>query len=295
VLAATAALVAAPFGAAHAIPVPAMNHVIVVIMENKSYDEVRFEPYTAGLIANGASFSNSVAMFHPSQPNYIALWSGSTQGVSNDACPASGSPYFTNNLGLACQSAGLTWRSYAENLPAVGSTICATAETSPLYLRRHCPWTYFALVDHNNERPYGDLATDIANNTLPNLAFVIPNNCNNTHNTGCGTAVGDAWLAANLPAMITAVGPTGMVILTWDEDDSSAGNHILTVFKGPQVKTNYVSPTALNHYQVLRTICQALGLPTFGGANNFPSITDVWEEPVPTLDRSWGRMKSIYR
>src|ERR1041384_3798127 len=52
--------------------VPLLDHVIVIVMENKSYDEVRTAPYTASLVASGTSFSNSFAVTHPSQPNYLA-------------------------------------------------------------------------------------------------------------------------------------------------------------------------------------------------------------------------------
>lgn len=256
--------------------VPSLDHVIVVVMENHSYDDVRVLPYTASLIAGNSSFSNSFALTHPSQPNYIAMWAGATFGVSNDNCPAPGSPYPYENLGHACEAAGVTWRAYSENLPSPGSPVCSAG--GGLYVRKHDPWTNFSNVDHLNERPYTDLATDIAGGTLPRLAYVIPNQCNNTHD--CPLAVGDNWLAANLPAMIDAVGPNGVVILTWDEDDNSSSNHILTVFAGPTVLPGYVATRTVNHYTVLRTICDALGLAPFGGAASQAPIIDVWNVPV---------------
>src|SRR5262245_21702919 len=99
---------------------PHLDHVIVVVMENKNFSQVSTQPYTASLIASGTLLSNSYAVTHPSQPNYLALWSGSTQGVSNNNCPAPGSPFTTENLGHAVQAAGLTWRAYSEGLPAAG-------------------------------------------------------------------------------------------------------------------------------------------------------------------------------
>ena len=109
---------------------------------------------------------------------------------------------------------------------------------------------------------------------LPALAYVVPDNCHNTHN--CAVEVGDAWLAANVPGMIEAAGPNGLVILTWDEDDASADNHILTVFAGPLVRPGYVSLRTIDHYTVVRTICAALGLAAFGEAANDSAITDTW-------------------
>lgn len=256
--------------------VPLLDHIIVVVMENHSYDQVRFLPYTASLIAANSSFSASYALTHPSQPNYIGMWAGALLGVSNNTCPAPGSPFSAQNLGYACESAGISWRAYSEDLPAVGSSLCTAA--GGLYVRKHCPWTNFGNLDHNNERPYTDLAIDIANNALPRLAYVIPNQCNNSHD--CPTTVGDNWLAANLPAMIDAVGSNGVVILTWDEDDSQSANHILTVFAGPTVHAGYVSPGTVNHYTVLRTICDALGIAPFGGAIGQAPIIDVWNVPA---------------
>ncbi len=257
--------------------VPLADHIIVVVMENKFYQDVWGAPYTASLIDSGSLFTSSYAVTHPSQPNYIALWSGSTMDVTSNACPAPGSPFTAPNLGQACEEAGLTWKSYAENLPFPGFPGCLSSDS--LYVRKHAPWTHFSNLDHQRERRYQDLATDIENGTLPRLAFVVPNQCNNTHD--CSVATGDAWLAANMPAMLQAVGPAGFVILTWDEDDSYHENHILTVFAGGLVKSGYVSYGVINHYTVLRTICDALAIQPFGAAVNETPITDVW---VPSAD-----------
>src|SRR3989442_4248906 len=251
---------------------PALDHIIVVVMENRSYDQVRTASYTASLISSYSPFSQSYAIPHPSQPNYLALWAATTQGVTNDNCPSPGSPYSNENLGHACQAAGLTWKAYSENLPSVGSTVCSAY--SSLYTRKHDPWTNYSNCDHNDEVPYGQLATDIASLALPSLAFAIPNNCDNTHD--CSVSTGDTWLGNNLPAMIAAVGPRGLVILTWDEDDRSSGNHILTVFAGPAVKSNYVSSRTLTHYTVVRAICDGLRIGAFAGAATDSSVTDVW-------------------
>jgi len=259
--------------------VPRMDHVIVVIMENKTFDQVRGLPYTARLIAASSSFSNSYAITHPSQPNYLALWAGSTFQVGDNECPPRGSPYASENLGHACESARLTWKAYSEDLPGRGSPACTHSGT--LYTRKHDPWTDFSNLDHRNEVPFTQLAIDLAGRRLPNLAFVVPNNCHNTHDAlECPPATGDAWLAANLPGMISAAGPHGLVILTWDEDDDSGDNRILTVFAGPLVKPGYVSSRRIDHYSVLRTICDALRLEPFGAARSGSAVTDVWR-PSP--------------
>jgi acid phosphatase len=259
-----------------------MDHVMIVVMENHTYDEVRVLPYISTLISNYTSFSQSNAVDHPSQPNYLALWAASTLGISNDTCPPGGSPFTDANLGSSCEAAGLTWKSYCENLPAVGSTVCESADAQ--YKRKHHPCPDFANLDHARECPYGQLAADIAAGALPALSFVVPNMCNDMHD--CSTTIGDTWLSNNLPAMISAVGPHGLVILTWDETERNGKNHILTVFAGPVVKPNYVSSQPITHYTVVRTICDALGFSPFANASTATPPGDVWNLPTAAVGPS---------
>jgi phosphatidylinositol-3-phosphatase len=254
--------------------VPRLDHIIVIIMENKAYDKVRFAPYTAGLIGRSSSMAHSYAYQHQSQSDYYAMWSAVGRGVTESICPAVGSPYYTENLGHLCEANGRTWKAYSEDLPAAGDTICQKRN----YVRRHCPWTDWGNLNHMNERPYGDLAGDILNGTLPNLAYVVPNLCNDAHNY-CGVdtiQIADDWLSANMPVMIQGVGPHGVVILTWDEDDGSDGNHILTVFAGQAAKPGYVSQRYMNFFAMMRTITDGLGLPAFAEAVSASPVTDVW-------------------
>jgi acid phosphatase len=260
--------------------VPLLDHVILVVMENHSYAEVKGLPYISTLITHYTSFSQSYAVGHPSQPNYLALWAASMLGVSDDNCPPAGSPYTAPNLGQACEVVGKTWKSYCENLPSVGSTVCSSPDN--LYRRKHHACPDFSNLNHAHECPYTQLAADIAANALPNLAFVAPNMCDDMHD--CSTTVGDTWLSNNLPAMISAVGPRGIVILTWDEDDKSASNNILTVFAGPPVFANYVSATTITHYSVVRTICDVLGLVPMANAVTSPTPTDVWNLAVTGVE-----------
>src|SRR5262249_25256023 len=143
----------------------------------------------------------------------------------------------TENLGHLAEAAGIGWRSYSEELPEVGSATCKAA--GGLYTRKHDPWTNFGNLNHENERPFSDLAADIPAGTLPRLVFVIPNNTDNMHDHSIQT--GDQWLAEQMPRMLEAVGPRGVVVLTWDENDHGADNRILTVVSGAPVKAGFVS------------------------------------------------------
>src|SRR3954468_24772193 len=119
--------------------VPNFDHVLVVIDENHSYSSVvgsSSAPYINGtLIAGGALFTNSVALTHPSQPNYLHLFSGSSQGVSDDTCPPPGAPYTTANLGFNLLAVGRTFAGYSEDQPSAGSTSCGVNG----YARKHNP------------------------------------------------------------------------------------------------------------------------------------------------------------
>ena len=294
------ALTLSAASSASAIGVPAHDRVVVVVMENKSYDQVRTKPYTASLMAQGATFTVAFGVARPSQPNYIALWAGSTLGVTTNNCPALPAPLSAPNLGQACEAAGISWRAYSENLAVAGSAACSFdgSVSSGLYTRKHAPWTQFTNLNHANERPYTDLAADIAGGTLPKLVFIVPNNCHNSHNSttpGCGVPEADAWLAANLPAVIGALGPRGLLVLTWDEDDGSATNHILTAFVGPLVTPGSVSNQLFTHYALVRTITDALGLPILGNTASEVPAAGVWQAVVPAQKRSWGQVKAHYR
>jgi hypothetical protein len=296
-LAALPVLAAAP---ARAQTPPAHDKVVVVIMENKSYDQARVQPYTASLMAGGATLTNSRAVAHPSQPDYFALFAGNTLGVSSDVCPVPGTPFPYENLGQACEANGKTWAAYSENLPSAGSTVCSADGNSStgLYTRKHAPWTYFSNINHLNERPYSDLAGVLAAHALANLTFVVPNNCHNSHNEstpGCTIADADTWLSNNLPPIIAELGSNGMLILTWDEDDSSASNHILTVVTGPKVVPGSTYDPVAQHYATVRMICDVLGLPLLGYAQFEDPITGIWTAATPTQGTSWGTLKTIYR
>jgi acid phosphatase len=145
-----------------------------------------------------------------------------------------------------------------------------------LYVRRHAPWTNWANLDATRARPFDALARDMAADSLPAVAFVIPNIHHDTHDAAFGPLYGDAWLAAHVPAWLHALGPHGLFVLTWDEDDYSAANQILTVFAGPLVRAGARSDREVSHFSVLRTITDGLDCPPFGAAAVDSPVVDIW-------------------
>jgi hypothetical protein len=117
---------------AGAATIPVLDHVIVVVFENHSFSQIigsSSAPYINSLANGGANMTNFHAETHPSEPNYFAMFSGSTQGITDDACPPPGSPYSAANLGAEVRAIGRSWGSYNESLPAEGSTVCGSGDS----------------------------------------------------------------------------------------------------------------------------------------------------------------------
>ncbi|MGA8272860.1 MAG: alkaline phosphatase family protein [Candidatus Sulfotelmatobacter sp.] len=255
-------------GAQNSKALPQPSHVVVVVEENHAYDDVigsADAPYINQLAAEGASFTQSYAVTHPSEPNYLALFSGSTQGVKGNPCR---SMFSAPNLGSELIAAGKTFTGFSEGLPAVGSQIC----TSGKYARKHVPWVDFSNMPPDDNQPFTSFPTDFAK--LPTVAWVIPNLDNDMHDGS--VARGDAWLKKNLADYLAwAQKNNSLLIVTWDEDEDTDVNRIATIFVGPMVKPGKYSEK-IDHYSVLRTLEAMYGLPYEGKSSSAKTIVDVW-------------------
>jgi acid phosphatase len=243
-------------------------HVVVVIEENHSYGDIIGSPdapYLNRLAHDGASLTHDYAITHPSEPNYLALFSGSTHGLAGDDCPLHEGGA---NLATQLRAAGRTFAGYAEGLPHTGDRVCYHHN----YVRRHVPWTNFANVPRSANKPLGDLPKHYGN--LPDLAFVIPNLQHDMHD---GTiAQGDTWLRRHLASYRAwARAHNSVLIVTWDEDDLSAGNHIPTIIDGAHVRPGRYR-THTDHYRLLRTIEWLFGLPGVHDSKQRKPITGIW-------------------
>jgi hypothetical protein len=249
--------------------VPRPDHVVVVVMENHSYGEIigsSATPYINSLATAGAMFTASTAITHPSEPNYLALFSGSTHGLTNDSCPHT---YTGANLGSELFARQLTFKGYSESMPSNGYAGCKNGR----YARKHNPWVNFPSVPAASNLTFSSFPTDYT--TLPTVSFVVPNLKNDMHDGS--VAMGDAWLQQHLDGYAKwAKTHHSLLVVTWDEDDHSANNHIPTIFIGGPVKTGSYSE-AINHYDVLRTIEDAYGLPYAGVSATATPITDAWK------------------
>jgi acid phosphatase len=220
--------------AAHVSPVaaaalPGPDQIMIVMLENKDQaDVVREAPYLRSLAATGADLTNMHAETHPSQPNYLALFSGDVQGVINNSCPHT---FTAPNLASELAEAGLSFVGYAEDLPEPGYPGCQAGG----YARKHIPWTNFSTVPSSANQPLSAMPADYAD--LPTVSFLIPNLCHDMYD--CSVAEGDTWLQHKIDSYAQwARGHNSLLIVTFDESGSAldTDNHIMTLAVGAMVK-----------------------------------------------------------
>ena len=232
-------------------------HLVVVVFENKGIEQILgtgAAPVFDALAARGTLYTHLYAITHPSQPNYVALFSGSTQGLSDDSCPHAF--HGAANLGRQLLDAGLTFTGYAEALPHSGFTGCRSGR----YARKHAPWTDFADLPASVSQPYSAFPGDFA--ALPTVSFVVPDMCDDMHDCPIGT--GDRWLGAHLTGYASwARTHHSLLVVTFDEDDSHGPNLIPTIVVGQDVPAARVD-TPADQYTILRTVEACFGLPPIG-------------------------------
>ena len=246
-----------------------ISHVFLILMENHGYNQVwntSSTPYTTALAKAYTYASNYHAITHPSLPNYLDLYGGSNYGITTDCSPSSSCHVKANHLADNLAAKGRTWKFYQESM----SSLCEL-RSSGTYAPKHNPVIYFDDIRLNAARCKSHVVylsylwTDLATAaTTPNYSFITPNLCNDDHD--CSVATGDKWLKAHVPTILKSPACTFtkcLVIVTWDEDGGSSGNHVLTIFAGSGAKTGgYVSALSYNHYSLLRTVEYIFGLPT---------------------------------
>jgi acid phosphatase len=281
-------VLATSFGRADA-AVPRFDHVVIVMEENHAYSQIigsPAAPYINSLAAGGALMTQSFGLTHPSQPNYIALFSGSTQGVITDGVYPH-SQFTAPNLGAKMIAAGFSFGGFSETMPSVGFDGASAGIAPATYKRKHNPWVDWqdatAPLPANKlppavNMPYaGYFPSAAAFASLPTLSFVIPNQLHDMHD---GTiAQGDSWLQTNLGAYASwCAANNSLLIVTYDEDDGASGNHVATIFYGACVLPGQYSQT-VDHYDVLRTLEEMYALPHDAGSTTATPITSIWQCP----------------
>jgi len=246
-------------------PAPAPpRHVFVIVMENRSPAEALTGAYTASLASRYGVADDYHAVAHPSVPNYLALTSGSTWGVTDDGYHA----LPTADLGDQLTAAGVSWRAYMEGMGPAGCL------NSPLpYDPGHDPFAFYGGRCPPNVVPLTALAGDLAANT-PRLSWIAPDRCHDQHD--CAVSVGDDWLRQEVGAIMLSKAwlGGGVLFITWDEDDGSDANHVLTLVVAPG-GSHAVSHRPYTHYSLLATIEDLMGVKRLGQAARAMTMSDL--------------------
>jgi len=307
--------------------VPHYQHIFEIMMENTKYDQI-IGNANAPIINNLANTyglaTNYYGVTHPSEPNYMANIAGDYYGVQDDNqfyctpalattdpyCGGTTVDHTINAPTIADQltAAGKTWKGYFQSLPPMPApqdlitsgpnangpyTFKYPSNSVALYASKHNPFLNFTGTQGalDNMVPDTQLTTDLANNTVPNLSYIVPDQCHDMHGTStCSntdqlTAAGDAYVGATVRAIMSSSTwkhGRNAIVITWDEDDYSdvgapgtgccgtnvGGGHVVTVVITNKSDDHIVDNTAYNHYSLLRTMEAAFGLPTLGHAGD---------------------------
>jgi phosphatidylinositol-3-phosphatase len=259
---------ATPSGGAGSSPAPGasagamgVKRIWMIVMENRSYSQVigsSHAPFLNGLAAAGGLATDYHGVAHPSEPNYLALVSGSMQGVTDDGTHSISAPTLMDQL----DSAEKSWSVYAENVPLgcfTGASASGGPDGSGTYARKHEPAISFTAVSRDPQRCAR--ITNLSHFTPGGADFslIIPNLCHDMHD--CSTRTGDDWLRSFVPKITgsAAFADGGLLLIVFDEGEGG-GNQTALVFSGPTVAPGTKVTARADHYGLLRTIQEAFGL-----------------------------------
>ncbi len=248
-------------------------HIAVIVMENEEYPSIIGSPSTPYINRLAHRYALATSMYattHPSLPNYLALTGGASFGITSDCTDCSvGATSLVDQL----EQAGIPWKGYMEDLPHS----CFAGPDAGGYAKKHDPFMYYTRVSRRPSRcshvvALTQLAADERARTLPRFTWITPNLCHDMHD--CDPATGDRFLARLVPPLLGALGPRGLLVLTWDEGSSNdgccrlaAGGHIATILAGPAAKLGARLRTPVDQYSILQTIEDLLGLARLRGAS----------------------------
>ena len=233
--------------------------VAVVVLENKRPEQVLRTGWLAQQAVGGGRALNAIGEVHPSLGNYLAMISGSTQGVHDDSMRHG--PFRAPTIVRQLQAHGVPWRAYMDAMPEPCFGRRSRDDQTGRYARRHNPFLFFTdVVDdpgfcREHVVPGSELAADVATG-LPRFVWISPDLCEDMHD--CSVSTGQAWMARTLPAVIDALGPRGVLFITADE--GRGGERIPLVALGGGVRPGAVMRRRVDHRALLATIEDLLGL-----------------------------------
>lgn len=265
--AATASASAGAPAASSALPTATprrLPHVFVIVMENTGLQRALAAPTIAALASRFILATAYHAVARPSLPNYLAMTSGSTWGITDDAyhvLPATG-------IGAQLTAAGIPWRAYMEGMTG-------TCMNSPYpYALKHDPFAYYGGVCPENVVPLERLDADLAGDT-PRLVWITPGLCHDAHD--CPVNEAGVWLDALVVRIVASEAwrQSGVLFIVWDEGNGGDENLVPLIF-GTSATAPGRTAVPYDHYSLLATIEDLFGLPRLGNATDARPIADVF-------------------
>ncbi len=268
-----------------------IQHVIVIIMENKGYTQIigsSDAPYQNELAKRYASASKYYGVYPDSLPNYISIIAGYPY-LTKDKDPGTMTPLKEPTIVNLLQSKNLTWKGYFEDMPDT----CHLKDSGKSgYIVHHNPFVYFDIRNDDrckNTVGLDNFYKDLSANSLPNYSYLVPNNIHNSHDST--VADGDKWLSTFVPKIINSTAFTNTALfIVYDEgqkhDKSGFGSGTYAVTGGrlslmlvsPFAKNGYASPTEYTHYNLLSTVEKILNLGSLGkGDVSSKAMTDLFQ------------------
>jgi hypothetical protein len=233
--------------------------VAVIVMENHGYAGVVGLPYIRTLVSTATALTDYHAAGHPSLPNYLALTSGLTWGITDDGYHV----LPEQDIGDQLTAAGIPWRAYMEGM----GTDCRSSSNG--YAVKHDPFAYYGGRCQSSVVAFSQLAGDLAAAAPPRFLWITPNLCHDMHD--CSPVAGDSWLAQTVPMLLAspAMG-NGVLFITWDENDGGGSNQVLTLVLGAR---RAASPgSSYSHSSLLASAEDLLGLPRLGATRAVAAI-----------------------
>lgn len=272
---------------------PPVQTIFIIVMENRSWSQIKDNPsapYLNQVLLPIASYCEQYFAppgLRPSEPNYLWLEAGTNFGIIDNNDPELNHQNTTNHLVAQLRNAGLSWKTYQEDIDGTYVPLTATN----LYTPRHNPFVYFDDVTGTNNpadpygiahiRPYSQLASDLSSGRVARYNFIKPNLCHDTHD--CEIEVGDAWLASEVPHILNspAYQNAGALFITWDEGQSGDEGPIGLIVLSPFARGGgYSNNIYYTHSSTLRTFQELLGVtPLLGDAAQASNFSDLFLTP----------------
>jgi phosphatidylinositol-3-phosphatase len=265
--------------AKRAVTRPAFQRAVLVVFENKDRSTIagrRAAPTFNAYARRYASLTDYHAITHPSLPNYLALVSGSTHGTTSDCSDCTVDAV---SIADSLESAGLSWKVYAERLPSVGFLGGGFED----YTKHHDPFIYFRSILEAPDRlgrivPFTQFQLDLAGRTMPAFSLVVPDLCHDMHD--CSVEAGDKWLHGLLPPLLRSPQMRhGVVFVLFDESKSKTttdGGHVFAFAAGGAVRSHSTYARRLTHYGLLATLEANWRLRRLGESANERPIAGIW-------------------